>query len=86
MSDELEPERRAPTSRAGERRNTKIGFFLAGVGAVVVVAPIIATNDLNLIPAVVGLAFVGCGCTLITPAVFKPLLSQAIALLPSLRK
>ena len=90
MSDtdatELDTERRAQPSRADERRHTKIGVGLAVVGAVVVLGPVLATNDINLIPAIVGLAFVGCGCTLITPGVFKPLLSQAIGLVPGLRK
>jgi drug/metabolite transporter (DMT)-like permease len=86
VSEELEPERRAPRSRAEERRFTWIGVGLAVVGAVVVVAPILATNDIGVVPAVVGVVFVACGCTMVTPGVFKPLVSQAIGLLPSLRK
>jgi drug/metabolite transporter (DMT)-like permease len=82
----MEPERRAPRSRAEERRFTWIGVGLAVVGAVVVVAPILATNDIGVVPAVVGVVFVACGCTMVTPGVFKPLVSQAIGLLPSLRK
>lgn len=87
MSDtELDTERRAPWSRRDERRYTWIGVGLAVVGAAVVLAPVLATNDIGLIPAVVGVVFVACGCTMVTPGVFKPLLSQAISLLPNLRK
>lgn len=91
MSDtELDVERRAQPSRAGERARTAIGCGLAVVGAACVLAPILRTGSVTALPLIAGLAFLVPGCIMIVPGVFvpffKPLVSQAISLLPSLRK
>lgn len=87
MSDDVQDiERRAPRSRREERRDTAIGFVLALGGLAVVLLPLVRTGGLTTVPAVVGVVVLACGCLLITPGVFVPIVKQAISLLPSLRR
>jgi hypothetical protein len=78
-------EGKSPEAIARERdeRGSKVaGFGLMAFGALLLAVPIVATNDIGVVPALAGIAIMVCGGLVRDPKTFRAVAKWGIDALP----